>query len=306
MRHALLGLAACALGVLVAVAALPAPGATEDPLESLAAEVEPGPPRWRAGDAWRVQVGESERACWHVVTEANRTHARVGLACDEETELVAIQLAVLDAPTLGIFTRELADPSGEEGTRWFAWPLEHGHSWVTELRGERVTVTTSDADGRFLFTMVDTEGMPVAVYDYDPTLRWWSVFERADGLRLALSEPTSGWRGEVAHAEAQLQAEVWSNFVIGTSASFRVEDEDTHVVAWLTRPTNAVERYQLAGPTAQDVRGSATSAPLVRNPTSDFVIVDAEPGTWTLSQTGTGAGLFTMRAYTARSDLVEL
>lgn len=314
---------ACALGVALAIVAMPAPPAEEgfepaafDQQIAIAATRarETGiaeRPEWSVGEAWRVQFDEGEPVCWLVVVDATEGY-RQGVACEtDESEAIAVNLAVWQEPWIASFTKDLeaVGDGTNEPTRWFDWPLEHGKSWTTSYAGVETVVRVEHNDGAFELTMALADSEETfATYDYDPSIQWWSQLRFEDsGYEFRVHAHEIGWSGPVATAVTETQLDTESNLVSQFTAEFAATEEDDYVVLVYTRGGVGRDYWQLDGP------GVSHSSLTQANPTSlsvlgpSFVydLVPAEPGDWTYRQAGAGFD-FRVRVLTADVTILDL
>lgn len=306
---------AFALGAAIAILALPdAPeeiamtsvDEAEVALEQIRSTGIAELPTWRVGDAWRVQFNEGDPICWMVVADVGEAY-RQGVACEDGSEAIAVDLAVSRAPFVGTFTHEIegiGDPDAD-ATRWYDWPLSDGKSWTTTYGETDVSVSALLVDGRFQLTMTYDDGSSeLARYDYDPALRWWSEIRFESGYVFRVHERATAWSGPVAVATADLAALMSSQIVTGSTSVFTAGGDDDYIVLIAQRPTNAVEYWDLTGPNGASRTDYA--APLARNPTSYYELIPATPGEWTYREVGMGAGRFDARIFLSQVEIVEM
>ena len=312
---------ACVLGVAIAIVAMPAPPAVdeikaasdEDTLAIAATRArETGiaeRPEWRVGEAWRVQFDEGDPVCWLVVVDATEGY-RQGVSCEtDESEAIAVNLAVFQEPWIATFTKDLAavGDGTNEPTRWFDWPLEHGKSWATHYAGLETVVQVALNDGAFELTMTLADGEDTfATYDYDPSIQWWTTLRFAESeYEFRVHDHELGWSGPVATATSEQVFEGTTNLVSQLSTAFTTDEEDSYVVLVYSRSGAGREYWQLDGPSSRNSITPVTTSQSVLGTTFVYELIEAEPGDWTFQQVGVGFN-FLARIFTAQVALVEL
>lgn len=321
MHQAWLGAGvAFALGIAIAVLALPpaaeeevVPATLDETAEIAIARVrETGVaerPTWNVGDAWRVQFDEGDPICWLVIAPSEEGYHQ-GIWCPtDETEMIAVNLAVAQVPFLTLFTNDLEGVADGEGdpTRWFDWPLTDGKAWETNYLGADVDVSAARSERGFEMTMTFADSdVELARYDYDPGLRWWSELAFEQGYTFRVHERAAGWSEPVTLATAERQFDGTSNLVSQFTSAFTTEEKDDYVVLTASRPSLAGEYWEIAGP--GETRNSLTplgTRPLVGGFDS-YELIPADPGDWTYRQAGTGVGGFRVRIFVADVEIVSL
>jgi hypothetical protein len=276
-------------------------------------------PEWRVGDAWLVRL-EPGFACWLVVGEVTDAGYAQGTSCEGDDVAAGARIAANDLPYAGTFDRDFGRITGDAGTvRLYDWPLEDGKTWRTPWFGETATVRAAFVEelvgplgtepGFALSMSLGDSDTPFLLYDYVPSLRWWSEFRYESGERVVVEDAQRGWDGRVVMVEAVERMYLWSNFLMMAPAdanTFEIEPADGALLVQTTTQGRHWLELRVRDPSGgEQARESRTDAG-VGSSYSFSIVEEPEPGTWTVDVIFGGSGRIDTRIHALRIDVRSL